>query len=89
MEFDWDDANVEHIAQHGIEPEEAEDALLDPDGKDVDAYNRRGEKRFAYLGATQGGRLLFVVFTERKAKLRVLSARDADVGEKRRYRRRK
>jgi len=26
---DWDDANVEHIARHGITPEEAEEVLLD------------------------------------------------------------
>jgi hypothetical protein len=26
MEFDWDAANVAHIAQHGITPEECEEA---------------------------------------------------------------
>jgi uncharacterized DUF497 family protein len=29
MEFDWDAANVAHIAQHGITPEECEEALLE------------------------------------------------------------
>ncbi|MBI2939718.1 MAG: hypothetical protein HYY04_04705 [Chloroflexi bacterium] len=26
--FDWDEGNVDHIAEHGISPEEAEEALL-------------------------------------------------------------
>jgi hypothetical protein len=28
--FDWDDANEEHLARHGVTPEEAEEALTDP-----------------------------------------------------------
>ncbi len=44
-EFDWDDNNIEHIARHGVEPWEAEEALLDPDVIGTDAYNMRGEVR--------------------------------------------
>jgi hypothetical protein len=33
MEFDWDAANVAHIAQHGITPEECEEAYWNaPEG---------------------------------------------------------
>ena len=27
--FDWDDGNIDHIAEHGVTPEEAEQALVD------------------------------------------------------------
>ena len=44
-----------------------------------------GERRWAVLGATEAGRILFVVFTQRSRLVRVITARDA---RKRRYRRR-
>ncbi len=28
MEFDWDEANVGHVARHGVLPEEAEQVVL-------------------------------------------------------------
>lgn len=29
-EFEWDEDNEEHIAEHDVDPYEAEDAVLDP-----------------------------------------------------------
>jgi uncharacterized DUF497 family protein len=87
-EFDWDDDNIEHIARHGVEPWEAEDAMLDPDRVGASARNVPGERRFAVVGATESGRVLFVVFTRRERGIRVITARDANDSEKRRYRRR-
>lgn len=89
MDFDWDDDNVEHMSGHGVEPEETEEALLDPHRRPEAAYNALGERRYAGLGRTEDGRLLFVVFTRRGGALRVISARDATDAEKRRYRRRR
>ena len=88
-EFDWDEANTGHLARHGVEQWEAEEALLDPGriGSPASAYNVSGESRWAALGATESGRVLFVVFTRRREKVRVVTARDAEVREKRRYRR--
>lgn len=86
--FDWDDVNIEHIARHGVEPWEAEDAILDPDRVGASARNAPGERRFAVVGVTEPGRMLFVVFTRREDVIRVITARDADGGEKRRYRKR-
>jgi hypothetical protein len=40
--FDWDDANIRHIAAHGVEPEEAEEALTDPRRVPGTAYNVPG-----------------------------------------------
>lgn len=86
--FDWDDNNIEHIARHGVEPWETEEALLDPDAIGIDAYNVRGETRWGAIGATDAGRVLAVVFTRRRGRVRPIMARAAEDKEKRRYRRR-
>ena len=89
-EFDWDDDNVEHIARHGVSPEEAEQALADPDQVGQPASRgASGERRWSLLGETDAGRLLSVVFTRREGLTRVITARDADEGERRIYRRRR
>lgn len=85
--FRWDSANIDHIARHTLEPEDVEEALLDPKGINAPAYNAGSERRHGFIGATEAGRILFVVYTERSDELRVVTARDADVGQKRRYRR--
>ena len=85
--FDWDDANIDHIARHGLEPEDVEEALLDPDSFPVPTYNYGGEKRRGLVGATNGGRVLFVVYTERGGKIRPITAREASKSQKRRYKR--
>lgn len=63
------------------------EALLDTGRVGIDAYNVRGERRWALLGSTEGGRVLFVVFTRRTEKIRVVTAREAEDKEKRRYKR--
>ncbi len=85
--FEWDDHNVEHLAtRHDVEPWEAEDAMYDPARIGAPAYNVRGERRWALLGMTETGRILLVVFTRRRGRVRVVMARDAEDPERRRYR---
>lgn len=87
MNFDWDEGNISHIARHNVRPEEAEEALLDSRRIGTPAYKVRSEQRWAILGQTQNGRILFVVFTRRYQSIRVVTARDATDKEKKRYRR--
>ncbi len=84
--FNWDEFNAEHVAAHDLDPEEVEEALLDPRRIGVPAYNVGDERRWAPLGATVEGRILFIVFTRRNDLIRVVTARDATDREKRRYR---
>ena len=70
-----------------MDPDEAEEALLDPKRMGTAAYNVGKEKCWAYFGATELGRVLFVVFTRRRGRSRVVTARDAEPAERRRYRR--
>jgi uncharacterized protein len=88
MEFDWDDGNIQHIARHNLFPQEVEAALLDPRRVGVSSRKSPQEKRWAMLGSTSEGRILFVVFTRRDGFIRVVTARDATDQEKRTYRRR-
>jgi len=83
--FDWNEANVGHIEEHGLTPEDVEDALRDPRRISVPAYRRADERRWGVVGETQSGRLLFVVLTRRGQLTRVVTARDANSEERRRY----
>ena len=85
--FDWDESNEDHVLAHGVEPAEVEEALLDPEGFGADAYDVPGERREALVGATEEGRILFVVYAIRGEKVRPITARDAGETQKRRYRR--
>lgn len=59
VEFDWDEANEAHIARHGIEPAEAEEAATDPDRVAAPAYrSQRGKPRQGVTGRTEGGLIL-------------------------------
>lgn len=87
-DFDWNEANIGHVTRHGVEPWEAEEGVLDPERVGASTRKTLVERRFAVVGATESGRVLFVVFTRRGERVRVITARDADDGEKRRYRRR-
>ena len=81
MDFDWDSANMEHIARHGVTPEEAEQVVQN-DPLDAPAAIRNGEVRTVHLGETDAGRLLVVVVTERSSKYRVVTARPAKKKER-------
>ena len=72
--FEWDDANIAHIAEHDVTPEEAEQVLLDdPLELEFDA-GPGGEERWVYLGETDEGRILQVIITLRGERIRVVTA---------------
>jgi hypothetical protein len=57
IEFDWDEANISHLARHSVLPEEAEQVILN-DPVDVGMAIVEGEERCLNLGATVQGRVL-------------------------------
>jgi uncharacterized protein len=85
MDFDWDDANRGHIAAHGIGPEEAE-RVVQNHPLDVTLQNRAGEPRIVQLGETDEHRLLVIVTTWRRGKVRVVTAFPANARMRRFYR---
>jgi hypothetical protein len=73
IEFDWDEANVGHLARHRVMPEEAEQVILN-DPVDLGMEIVEGEERHVSLGATERGRILLVVTTWRQDRVRVVTA---------------
>ena len=73
LEFDWDDANIGHVARHEVTPSEAEEIILN-DPVDLGIEDVEGEERTLSLGATVQGRVLLVVSTWREHRIRVVTA---------------
>jgi uncharacterized DUF497 family protein len=71
--FEWDDANLDHIARHQVAPEEAEQ-IVENDPLDIEAESVDGEERTTSVGCTDRGRVLVVVTTLRGPRLRVVTA---------------
>jgi uncharacterized DUF497 family protein len=82
--FDWDEANIAHIAEHNVTPHEAEEAAT---FKPVALYAalKNGEERLVQIGETYAGRVLMVVTTPRNGKTRVVTAHDVDLSKRRSY----
>lgn len=75
--FEWNAANVDHIAGHDITPDEVEQVLRN-DPFDLMSYLRNGEERLNQIGETDSERVLVVVTTMRGELIRTVTAHDAD-----------
>jgi uncharacterized DUF497 family protein len=82
--FDWDTNNLRKIRAHRMTAEEVETALSN-DPIPIYEQDVEGEVRYVYYGETDSGRLLAVVLVERGEKIRVVTAYDLDVGQKKDY----
>jgi uncharacterized DUF497 family protein len=76
--FIWDKGNKDkNWIKHKVTNEECEEVFFDQDKKILkDVKHSQKEARYTLLGKTKKGRLLFVIFTLREEKIRVISARD-------------
>ena len=75
--FDWADANIGHIAEHDVAPEEAEEVIL-RNPLDIGLEVVDGEERSSHIGETNEGRILWVVITFRGGRMRVVTAFEPD-----------
>jgi uncharacterized DUF497 family protein len=86
LEFEWDAANQTKVRlRHSIDPQEAEQPFFHFYLSNFDEKHSTKEKRYQILGATNLGRILFIVFTIRSKKIRIISARSANVKERSQY----
>lgn len=85
-EFEWDKGNIGKNKRHRVEDKECEEVFFD-DNKVVykDYLHSQTEERFVILGKTRKGRLLYIVYTMRRNKIRIISARDINKKEVRIY----
>ena len=86
-EFDWDDGNAEkNWLRHRVSQAESEQVFFNrPLVVAEDELHSGTELRHYALGRTDAGRLLFVVYTLRGEKVRIISARDMIRRERKEY----
>lgn len=84
VEFQWDRGNKDkNLKRHGVTNEEIEEVFFGDCMRVVkDAFHSGKEERYLLIGKTVFGRRLFIVFTLRNNKVRVISARDLNKKEK-------
>src|SRR6266511_946782 len=78
IEFEWDKGNSnKNWDKHSVTQQEAEQPFFDEHKLITrDIAHSQTEQRFIMLGKTKESRLLYVVYTIRKGKIRIISARD-------------
>jgi len=78
FQFNWDSGNSgKNKSSHNVEDWECEEIFFDPTKVILrDKLHSGKEERFILLGQTRQNRLLYLVFTIRNEKIRVISARD-------------
>lgn len=85
--FEWDSEKAKRNLQtHKISFDEASTAFKDTLSLTIyDPLHSEKEDRFVLIGNSYRNRLLVVIFTERKDRIRIISARKAAKSEKEQY----
>ena len=81
--FQWDKGNVDkNLKKHNVSNSEVEEIFYDKHKKlFTDRLHSGNEERLRIIGKTKKDRLLFIVFTIRDKKVRVISARNLNKKE--------
>lgn len=87
IRFIWDKGNIDkNWKKHKVSNKECEEVFFDESKKIAkDKLHSEKEDRFIILGKTKKERLLFIIFTIRNNKIRIISARDINRKEKKLY----
>lgn len=84
--FEWDEGNLtKSLEKHGITQLETEEAFFNFYVVFPDQRHSQTEKRFAMYGQTNEGEVLFIAFTIKNRRVRIISARPADKKERDTY----
>ena len=85
--FDWDAGNIDkNWIKHQVSNSECEELFFNlPLVVADDTAHSQDEERFYALGQTNARRWLFIAFTVRENKIRVISARDMSQKEREIY----
>jgi uncharacterized DUF497 family protein len=86
--FEWDAGNADkNRLRHDVSQAECEQIFFRRPVVREDDSHSEDEVRFHALGRSDAGRLLFVVYTLRGERVRVISARDMTPRERKEYER--
>ena len=86
-EFEWDDKKAQsNLKKHGVSFEEGATVFNDPRIATIsDPDHSEDEERYVSIGMSVIMRLLSVIHTFRKERIRLISARKATKAEKKNY----
>lgn len=87
LQFTWDPAKAAaNLTKHGVSFADASTVFRNPLARVLpDPTHSEQEHRSLIIGHSAGGRLLLVVFTEMKNRIRIISARVTSARERREY----
>ena len=86
MEFEWDEAkNQTNVRKHGIGFDTAQRIFEGPVATAPDHCRDYGEDRRISIGRVEPGALIVVAHTERRGRIRLISARPASRKERKAY----
>jgi uncharacterized DUF497 family protein len=79
LEFEWDEAKADaNYRRHGVSFDLAKTVSKTRSPIErVDEREEHDEQRFVIIGAAEGRILLFVAYTEREDRIRIISSRRA------------
>jgi uncharacterized DUF497 family protein len=79
LEFEWNSAKARaNFRRHGVSFDLAKTVFKDPFAIErLDDREDHGEERFVIVGVAEAKVLLFVAYTERQERIRIISARRA------------
>jgi len=83
LEFEWHNAKADaNMRAHGVSFDLAKTVFTDPFAIErLDDREDYGEARFVMIGMAEGNILLFVAYSEREERIRIISARRATQDE--------
>jgi len=87
LTFEWFEEKAENnLKKHRVSFEEAKTVFNDPFSITIaDPLHSNDEQRYIDIGCSSKGKILIVVYTERRSNIRVISCRKAAKKERRVY----
>ncbi len=87
LSFEWDEFNKQkNWSKHKVDYKECEETFSNRPLKTYkDIKHSQSENRFIALGITNNNKILYIVFTIRKDRIRIISARDMSRKERNLY----
>jgi uncharacterized protein len=87
LKFEWDEVKArENLSKHRVSFEEGKTIFNGPfllTYQDID--NSGSEDRYINIGSSAKGRILVLIHTERRGKIRIISCRKATTRERKSY----
>lgn len=84
LRFEWDEEKAKtNLKKHRVSFDEAITVFLDPFSITIpDPDHSVDEQRYIDIGSSDKGRVLVVVYTERRSNIRIISRRKATLSER-------